>query len=346
MGPGPLKGYLVPVGIAAAIALVAANTDLPGRPGADDGAIVATLADGRTGTIRFKSYQPTRRELARGGHRRRAVALTATLQLPDAGETRVPAAVLMHGSDGVTSHQRQYARRLRESGIATLVLDSFTPRGVGSTVGDQASVPTHAMVVDLFVALDLLASHPRIDPARIAVVGWSKGGVAADWASREWYRSRLARPGQRFAAHAAFYAWCGEQEARIVLTRAPVLLLGGALDDWAGSEACVRYGERARRAGYDVRVIVYPDAHHGFDYDGSFHTYLPNAVSWAACEYLARDSGFVDRHSGHFAAWPDIDAYLSRCSRPGAHVASHAGARRHAREALDGFLAESLYPGG
>lgn len=334
------------MGVAAAIGLAAATTDLTELTGAGDEALVATLADGRTGAIRFKSYQPTRRELARGNHRQRPVAIDATLQLPDVNAGPVPAAVLMHGSDGLTSHQQRYARRLQELGIATLVLDSFTPRGVDSTVGDQASVPAHAMVVDLFIALDLLASHPRIDAERIAVVGWSKGGVAADWASREWFRSRLARDGRRFAAHAAFYAWCGEQEARITLTGAPVLFLAGALDDWAGSQACVRYGERARRAGYDVRVVTYPDAHHGFDYEGSFHTYLPKAVSWAACEYLARETGFVDSRTGRFAAWPDLDEYLSRCSRPGAHVASHARARRQARAALAGFLTESLDPEG
>ena len=61
-----------------------------------DDVLVATLADGRTGAIRFKSYQPTRRELARGNHRQRPVAIDANLQLPDVDAGRVPAAVLMH----------------------------------------------------------------------------------------------------------------------------------------------------------------------------------------------------------------------------------------------------------
>ena len=72
MRRGPLKGrHLVLMGVAAAIGLAAATTDLTELTGAGDEALVATLADGRTGAIRFKSYQPTRRELARGNHRDR-----------------------------------------------------------------------------------------------------------------------------------------------------------------------------------------------------------------------------------------------------------------------------------
>jgi dienelactone hydrolase len=326
----------------ALIALLAVNGELVGLPKKNDTAIVSSLEDGRIGEMRFRSYHPTRQELARGNHRQRPLAVPATLRLPDGIQGRVPAAVLMHGSDGVTKHQQRYARGLRARGMATFVLDSFAPRDVDDTVGRQSAVPAHVMVVDLFAALTLLAGHPRIDADRIAVIGWSKGGVAADWSSREWYRSRLTKGNRQFAAHVAFYAWCGEQEARIELTGAPILYLSGELDDWAGTRACVRYGQRARQADYDVRVVVYPGAHHGFDYDGSFHTYLPRAINWSGCEYLTRETGFVEHPGGNFGAWPDLPGYLSRCSRPGAHVATNAGARDSAWLALNGFLSESL----
>ena len=328
--------------LAVTVTVVANHDGLTLSTPKDAGPVVRSLADGRSGDIRFVSYGPTRNAIARGGFRQRPVALHGTLDLPRGSARPVPAAILVHGSDGLSARQHRQAKALNARGIATLVLDSFAPRGVDTTVGRQDAVPAHVMVVDLFVALELLASHPRIDPTRIAVIGWSKGGVAADWASREWYRSRLVARDVRFAAHVAFYAWCGEQEARIELTGAPILYLSGELDDWAGTEPCVGYARRARRAGYDARVVVYPGAHHGFDYRGSFHRYLPEARSWSDCVYLARDTGFVEQATGVFAAWPDLSGYLSRCSRTGAHVASNAGARTQAARALKEFLSEFL----
>jgi dienelactone hydrolase len=337
-----LKTSIVLACLAALAALLAINANLIGLSKNGVTPLSTSLEDGRVGDLRFRSYNPSREALVRGDYRKESVAVPATLHLPDRIDGRLPAVVLMHGSDGRSAHQQRYARALRERGLATFVLDSFAPRSVDKTVGDQSAVPVHVMVVDLFAALRVLATHPRIDADRIAVVGWSKGGVAADWTSREWFRARLAPGDLRFAAHVAFYAWCGEQDARIVLSGAPLLFLSGELDDWAGSEACVRYAERARQAGYDVRTVVYPGAHHGFDYEGTFNTYLPEASSLIGCEYLARETGFVEQPGGRFGAWPDLAGYLSRCSRPGAHVASNAEAREGARLALNAFLSESL----
>jgi len=338
-----LEMKLFVVCLVAFLALAAVHGEIAVAPSESAAPIVRSLEDGRSGEIRFISFQPTRQQLDRGSYRQKPVAIRGSLRLPQYTKGRVPAAVLIHGSDGVSVHQQNYADTLVERGMATFVLDSFGPRNVDSTVGQQAAVPSHVMVVDLFASLELLASHPRIDPQRIAVVGWSKGGVAADWASREWFRSRLVQSDLQFAAHVAFYAWCGEQEAKIELTGAPLLYLSGELDDWSGAQPCVHYADRVKRAGYDARIVVYPGAHHGFDYGGSFHTYLPEATSWVHCVYLARETGFVDSASGTFGAWPDLPGFLSRCSRGGVHVASNARARSQAMEALNEFLKEFLY---
>jgi len=97
---------------------------------------------------------------------------------------------------------------------------------------------------------------------------------------------QLATESNAFAAHVAFYPWCGEQHVPVKLTGAPLLYLVGARDDWTGSAPCVDYVERVRRAGYPVKLVLYPDAEHGFDYPGRFRRYLANAESWAACNYI------------------------------------------------------------
>ena len=53
---------------------------------------------------------------------------------------------------------------------ALFSIDSFGPRGVKSTAEDQSLVPFAADVADAFAALRLMATHPRVDPQRIAIM--------------------------------------------------------------------------------------------------------------------------------------------------------------------------------
>ena len=95
-------------------------------------------------------------------------------------DVKLPAVVLVHGSGGIYPEQISFwARLLNEQGIAAFVIDAFGPRGVKSTADDQSLVPFAADTADAFAALGLLASHPRIDPKRIAVMGFSRGGITA-----------------------------------------------------------------------------------------------------------------------------------------------------------------------
>ena len=97
-----------------------------------------------------------------------------------AADTKLPAVVLVHGSGGVYQEEVSYwARLLNEQGIVALVIDVFGPRGVKSTGEDQSQVPFAADTADAFAALGMLASHPHIDPTRIAVMGFSRGGITA-----------------------------------------------------------------------------------------------------------------------------------------------------------------------
>jgi len=65
------------------------------------------------------------------------------------------------------------------------ILDSFAGRNIVSTVTDQSQLDHLAMMVDAYRALGVLATHPRIDPARVAVMGFSKGAVAAVYSANQ-----------------------------------------------------------------------------------------------------------------------------------------------------------------
>jgi len=325
-----------------ALGLVALAAWHATRQSATTAPVVDSLANGENGRVSFASRSADWRDFASSGPLGVAAVVTGRLVLPDNAAAPVPAAILLHGSDGPSEHQRRYAAVLADWGMASFLIDSFGPRGVKSTIGNQEAVSPYSMLTDAYAALALLATHPRIDPKRIVLIGWSKGGQVADWASRERYRRRLPKTNLRFAAHVAFYPWCGQQDFRIDLTGAPLLYLLGERDDWSGAQPCVDYVERLTKAGYRARAIVYANAEHGFDYSGQSRTHLAQAASWKDCVYFARNRGFVVARSGSFERWSRLDRYLRDCAETGAHVGTNASARDRALADLGEFLTPFL----
>lgn len=70
-------------------------------------------------------------------------------------------------------------------GISTFTLDGFSARGITSLVTYQSKLGRLNMIVDLYRSLSILAAHPRVDPKRIAVMGFSRGGQIALYAESE-----------------------------------------------------------------------------------------------------------------------------------------------------------------
>ncbi len=90
-------------------------------------------------------------------------------------------------------------------GIATFVIDSFTGRGIASVVNDQSrKLGRLVQVYDIYRALDVLAKHPRVDPTRIAALGFSRGGQGVLYASMNRFRKMHGTPGFGFAASVPF----------------------------------------------------------------------------------------------------------------------------------------------
>jgi dienelactone hydrolase len=85
----------------------------------------------------------------------------------------------MHGSGGFEANTDLWRRQFESLGISTFALDSFSGRGSVSTVVDQSQLGRLNMILDLYRSFVVLAGHPRIDPNRIAVMGFSRGGQAA-----------------------------------------------------------------------------------------------------------------------------------------------------------------------
>jgi dienelactone hydrolase len=182
------------------------------------------------------------------------------------GSGRTPAVVLIHGSSGVGANIELWVRDLNAMGISTFVIDGFTGRGLTTVGADQALLGRLNLILDAYRGLEILAKHPRIDPARIVLMGFSRGGQATLFASVKRFNELWNKSGVEFAAHVPFYPDCMttyRDDTR--LTPHPVRIFHGTPDDYNPVAPCKAYVERLKAAGNDVQLTEYPNAAHGFD---------------------------------------------------------------------------------
>jgi dienelactone hydrolase len=227
-------------GILAALLLTGCATAVQGPP-------AASLADGRTGSIAFHTMTTTPRQFLLG-ERGTTVVITGELGLPARGAERVPAVVLMHGAGGVQDYYL-WARELQSVGVATCIVDSFSGRGVGKineTLEGREAVNVGSRIVDAYRALELMATHPRIDRERVVLMGFSHGGATTLHATYTRFQQSYLTPGLEYAAYLPFYAFCNTRvldDDRI--SRRPIRLFHGAADDYTPVTPCHAWVARA-----------------------------------------------------------------------------------------------------
>ena len=258
-------------------------------------AALALTACGHT-TVRFPNATPTT-----------PLSVVADFYRPD-GPGPFPAVVLLHGCEGVSELNHRWARWLRERRYAALIVDSWKSRGVTQTC--SFSIPDPASTErldDALGALRHLQAMPDIDRRRIAVIGWSNGGVFSLASVNGPTLARAAArgvaiPDPGFAAAIGIYpggchSLTDERVAR------PVLILAGELDDWTPAVECQEMARAMRAKGADVRIEIFPGAYHYFDVEGQKRTVLadvgndnrPGGCCGATVEYNEAASRLAHR---------------------------------------------------
>ena len=222
--------------------------------------------------------------------------------LRPAGTGPFPAVVIMHDCSGLGSRSSgapdRWAEKLLDWGYVVILPDSFGTRGYPDGVctdnsKGRADVRPIRRARDARVALDFLSTLPYVRKDRIGLMGGSHGGATT--------LATLLRPGSGFVAAVALYPRCSITPH--LKPDVPLLILVGELDDWTPAKDCTPL------AGGNIRVKVYPGAHHSFDSPRP-ERYVAERINASALGGRGATTG------GNREAWADsvreVEAFFGR----------------------------------
>lgn len=211
--------------------------------------------------------------------------LEAHLALPPGGAPR-PAVLICHAWRGQSEFERGKAERLAsELGYVGAAHDVYGRGVLGATAAENAKLMTPLrrdrglLRARLLAGLDAVRAHPRVDPARVAVIGFCFGGLCA---------LDVARAGADVRGVVAFHGLFEPPEGlEIGPVRAKVLALHGHDDPMATPEQVLAFETEMTKLGVDWQVHVYGGTKHAFtnpeandDASGTVYQPLADRRSW------------------------------------------------------------------
>ncbi|MCY1032284.1 dienelactone hydrolase family protein [Corallococcus sp. BB11-1] len=183
-------------------------------------------------------------------------------------EARRPCVLIAHAWDGQNAIMRTLAERYAAQGYVGFALDVYGKGVRGDVAGDNSRLMAPFMEDRALLRRRMLAGleaarrHPRVDPQRIAVLGYCFGGLCAlDLA-------RAAPEGLKGAVsiHGVLQPpGLGPQPP----ITASVLLLHGWEDPVARPDAVLAIARELTEAGADWQLQAYGHAMHAFTFEGA-----------------------------------------------------------------------------
>jgi dienelactone hydrolase len=319
-----MKRLAMAIGIAAAIATTAPARAEP----------LAKNAAARVEAIPIETLTISDEQFLKGDAYGRPTIIAGTLRVAQ-GSGRLPLVILVAGSGGFGASFDVWDRQFQEMGISTFAMDSFAGRGIVSTTADQSQLGRLNMILDVYRSLAVLAAHPRIDPTRIAVMGFSRGAQAALYSSLKRFQKAWNPGGIEPAAYIALYPPCittfvGDTD----VSDHPIRMFHGISDDYVEIGPCRDYFARLRASGKDVKMTEFPDTWHAFDALNlpATPTVAQNAQT-THCALREDPVGTIINTETHMPF-----TYADHCMGRNPHVAYSATSTRATEEAVKSLL--------
>jgi dienelactone hydrolase len=215
------------------------------------------------------------------------VQMIGYLAVDDMQPGRRPAVLVCHEGPGLDDHARSRAERLAALGYVAFALDYHgggkplpgdeMMARLGPLMGDPLRVRALARS-----GLDVLLAEEKVDPARVAAIGYCFGGTMA---------LELARAGTDLRAVVGFHSGLStarpEDASQI---KASILVCIGADDPIIPPAQRSAFEDEMRAGGVDWRMVLYGGAGHSFTnpragdmgMDGIAYHARTDARSWRA----------------------------------------------------------------
>lgn len=211
---------------------------------------------------------------------------------------------MFHGCGRPTSPMIEYAETLQQSGIAAILVDSYTPRDInlveaGTLICTGLQFHGKERAGDVATALYWAESQDWIDKDKIGVAGWSHGGwTIMDALSQEDKIGKNANlsdtgktPLDKLKFAFIIYPWCGAGSYSFAYgwqRHIPAHMIVGGRDMVVGDFFPKKTVERLKNDGVDIEISFFEKATHSFDEQGTFHPAQRYSRKYTdlACEIL------------------------------------------------------------
>ena len=291
-----------------------------------------------SGEIWFQSAGSLVQPSTRGGLyalSKDAVAVSGDLKFPG-GNGPFPTVVLAHGCAGNGYAERTWVPLLTQWGYATFVVDSYGPRRIPSTCDNTWRLIPLERVPDVYGALRLLSTHPKIDRNAIALMGFSAGGLLTVDAATMWAKDTyVTGDGPKFRAFFPFYPYCNHYFPELDKISAPLRIHSGEADDWTPAKPCQEWTDRLKAAGFDASTTIYTGAAHAFDDPFGSVVKKSDASNAARC---------TPKYPSILGPYDLTKNFPSSCMSKGATVGRSQKAIEEARDVLKAQLIELMPP--
>jgi dienelactone hydrolase len=195
------------------------------------------------------------------------VVLEGYLAYDDASNARRPGVLVVHDWTGHNAYARKRAEQLAQLGYVAFALDMY---GKGLQAKDARDAAAKASVFKenralmrsrASAGLDILRQNPRVDPKRLAAIGYCFGGTTV---------LELARAGSDLAGVVSFHGGLGTPTPTDMKNfKGKVLVLHGADDPFVPPTEVAAFEAEMKHSGVEYRMIKYPGAVHSFTNPGA-----------------------------------------------------------------------------